>query len=45
MTETEFSTNEMGQLLEAGLTFEDLLNQAEPEESRFEGEAGRRHHH
>ena len=36
MTETEFSTNEMGQLLEAGLTFEDLLNQAEPEESRFE---------
>mgnify|MGYP001342890106 CR=1 FL=1 len=36
MTEAEFSTNEMGQLLEAGLTFEDLLNQAEPEESRFE---------
>ena len=36
MTETEFSTDDNGQLLEAGLTFEDLLNQAEPEESRFE---------
>jgi small subunit ribosomal protein S1 len=36
MTETDFTTNEMGQLLEAGLSFEDLLNEAEPEDSRFE---------
>ena len=36
MTEKEFSTNEAGQLLEAGMTFEDMLNQAEPEESKFE---------